>query len=343
MSTRTEQTTKPRPLWKQYRSHVEVWLVNGLAWLIPFCSRRWVMRFSRGLGILAYAVDRKGRAITLANLEVVLGRQYSLKERRRIALRTYQNLARTFFDLIWSTNIDSGNVHKFVKIISSPELDQLRAEGKPVIITGQHFGHWEFANVLSGHAGFEYMTIGTQIKNAGVDQVVTALRERSGQIMIRKGNAMLRMVKRLKAGKTVAFLVDQSLRPEQSSEVADFFGLPVCVPSIHAEMAIRSGSPIVHIWCLPEEDGTYILKFGPPLFYPPGADVQVIVQETLAVFEDAVRQRPELFLWNYKHWRFKPLHTELRFPFYANVSTKFDSKVRQALLDRQRRAAREAA
>jgi Kdo2-lipid IVA lauroyltransferase/acyltransferase len=304
-----------------------------------------VMKCSIALGNLAFMVDGRGRAVTLSNLEVALGDNYDPTELERLARLSYQNLARTFLDLLWSPNITPENVYDLVDIAPNPELEALRAAGVPVIIAGPHFGHWEYANILFGYAGFEFMIIATDIKSHEVDMVVNSFRERSGQQVIRKAGAVLRMIRRLKAGKTVAFLVDQSLRPEQPSMVVKFFGLPVCVSTIHAELANRTGAPIVHIWCYPKPDGRYTLVTGKPIYCTPEYDIEATVQETMKAFEASIRERPELFLWNYKHWRFKPIHTAIKFPFYANVSSNFDKKVAAKFAERvaEAEAAEEAA
>lgn len=336
------RTASEAKTWKVYRRAVEVWLVRLLSSLVPMLSRAWVMKCSKALGSIAYLVDERGRNVTLGNLEVAFGEQYDVAERERLARDSYQNLARVFLDLLWSPNITPENVYDILTVAPNPEVEALRAADKPVIITGPHFGHWEFANILFGYAGFEFMIIATDIKNPEVDRVVNLLRERSGQKIIRKGNAILRMVKRLKAGKTVGFLVDQSLRPEKPSIVVKFFGLPVCVSTIHVELAIRTGAPIVHIWCYPEADGRYTMVTGKPIYLTSADDIEEKVQETMKAFEDRVRERPELFLWNYKHWRFKPIHTRVKFPAYANVSSNFDKKVARKFADRLEEA-REAA
>ena len=34
--------------------------------------------------------------------------------------------------------------------------------------------------------------------------------------------------------------------------------------------------------------------------------------------------RPELWLWAYKHWRYRPADAKRPYPFYSNVSKKFE-------------------
>jgi len=47
--------------------------------------------------------------------------------------------------------------------------------------------------------------------------------------------------------------------------------------------------------------------------------------------EPSIRKYPELWLWSYKHWRFKPAGPEgERYPFYANSTPRFERKLAES-------------
>ena len=50
---------------------------------------------------------------------------------------------------------------------------------------------------------------------------------------------------------------------------------------------------------------------------------QKIAQMCWESFEPTIRQRPEQWLWLYKHWRYRPVEDAGCYPFYANSSEKF--------------------
>ncbi len=38
-----------------------------------------------------------------------------------------------------------------------------------------------------------------------------------------------------------------------------------------------------------------------------------------------IRERPDLWLWSYKHWRYQPAETgDVEYPFYAHVNPRFE-------------------
>lgn len=323
------EDTAPETLspWKQRRQRLEALLLRGLAAVIPQLPRRGSLWLGDILGILAWWLDKRGRAVALANLEIAFGNEYSPERRARIGRESYQNMARTIVELFWSPNIGPHNIDAFLTFAPNPDLEALLAAKKPIIFTGLHYGNWEFNSLLSGYAGIPAMVLANDVKNPAVGEVIQALRERGGQIVVGRQNSVLRLLKRVKGGGYIGVIVDQTLRPEWPSVVVDFFGLPVCVTTLEAELAQRTGAPLMHMRCRPEADGHYTMVTGPAEYYPRGSDNTEIVQKTMATFEQAIRERPEFFVWNYKHWRYMPRQTELRFPFYANVSGAFDKKL----------------
>ncbi len=65
----------------------------------------------------------------------------------------------------------------------------------------------------------------------------------------------------------------------------------------------------------------------PGLTFAPGASYQEITQGCWDFFEPFIRERPELWLWNYKHWRYKPQDAAREYPFYAHPAKRFDQAI----------------
>ena len=66
-----------------------------------------------------------------------------------------------------------------------------------------------------------------------------------------------------------------------------------------------------------------------PLEFSKEASYQQIAQICWERFEPTIRQRPEQWLWLYKHWRYCPVEDAGYYPFYANCSEKFERELAQ--------------
>ena len=100
---------------------------------------------------------------------------------------------------------------------------------------------------------------------------------------------------------------------------------------LHAVLAQRADALIVPGICLPDADGGATIHFLKPLKFNTVASLQQIAQTCWDHFEPHIRARPGLWLWPYKHFRYKPRGTTSEYPFYANESGAFEKLRRKEL------------
>ena len=79
----------------------------------------------------------------------------------------------------------------------------------------------------------------------------------------------------------------------------------------------------------PCRDGTVRVFALPAVEVPADAGVQAIAQRCWEVFEPCVRAQPGLYLWAYKHFRYRPRDAAREYPAYAHESGAFE-KLRRA-------------
>jgi hypothetical protein len=67
------------------------------------------------------------------------------------------------------------------------------------------------------------------------------------------------------------------------------------------------------------------------LEYPADATLREIAQACWDYFEPRLLREPGLWMWPYKHFRYKPRGTTDAYPFYANESGAFEKLRRKEL------------
>ena len=296
---------------------------------VPRLSRRACMRLANGLGSLAYLLDARGRGVALSNIECVFRDRYSPAQRRGIARASYQNFLRTMLDLFWARNLTPENFHAWMK----PEgFDELRARlasaQRGAVFFCVHQGNWEWARLVFGFLGLPTTIVAENFKNPRLTSLFSQTREITGHRIIAQENSILRMLKTVKRGGATGMLIDLNLRPSQAATVIEGFGMKMCVPLIHAVLAQRANALLVPVETRPQPDGTCRVIAHPGVAWPEGASVQQIAQLCWDAFEPIIRERPELWLWPYKHFRYRPRDADRPYPVYANESAKFDKLLR---------------
>ena len=315
--------------WKETRHRLEELGCRLLMWAVPKLSRRACMRLANGLGAFAYLVDARGRGVALSNLECVFGDRYSPAQRRSIARASYQNFVRTMLDLFWMHRAWPADGPHFAQLEGFEAIRaQLAREKRGTVFMCVHQGDWEWASVSCGLLGFGNVVVAENFKNPRLTALFQTLRQVSGQTIIAQENSILRMLKTVKRGGATGMLIDLSLRPSQAATVIEGFGLKMCVPLIHAVLAQRANALLVPVETRPQPDGTCRVIAHPGVVWPEGATVQEIAQRCWDAFEPILRERPELWLWPYKHFRYRPRGAVRRYPAYANESLKFEKLLR---------------
>jgi KDO2-lipid IV(A) lauroyltransferase len=320
--------------WKSFRYRLERRGLEALAWFFPRLSRARAVKLSIVLGDLAYAIDGRGRAVALGNLECVFGDRFSPAERRRMVRLSYRNFVRTMLDLFWAKNLTPANWSDWLKLEGFEALRARHAESQGgSILFCIHQGNWEWASLAFGFMGLPTIIVAENFKNALLTETFDRLREHSGHTLIPQENSMLRLLKTVKRGGSTGMLLDLNLRPTQAATIIEAFGSPglqMCVSFLHALLAQRVGTLLFPVETQPLPDGTCRVIAHPPVAWPEGATVQEIAQCCWDAMEPIIHARPAEWLWPYKHFRYRPKDASRPYPEYANISSRFE-KLRRTL------------
>jgi lauroyl/myristoyl acyltransferase len=321
------QTTMPSPL-KQIRYSIEAAVVRGVAWAIPKLPRRAVLMLADALGSAAYLFDERGRSTGLANIQAAIAHgRLDAADPEALLKRSYQLFARSMCDLFWASRLTADNHSQFIQVEFEDRPAFERAAKKGAVWVTPHYGNFEWISLMMGYRDHPFTLVAQDFKNPALTEIFTRAREISGHKVIPSQRAMVRLLKALKSGEHAAFLTDLTVAPDSAAVPIRCFDMLTCVTGLHAFLADRTGSVIVPGYSIPCEDGSYLMKLLTPFAVKDGTPLSEVAQQCWDVFEPAIREFPEPWLWMYKHWRYLP-DGEANYPAYANRSKKFDKWLR---------------
>jgi lauroyl/myristoyl acyltransferase len=307
-------------LWKKFRFTLERAALHLLAWSIPKLSRRSCVHLANAVGELGARLDRRGRAVALANVECAFGDSLSPGRREAIVRESYRNFARAMVDLFWAPRVTPEHIR-----IHGYEAIQERAdlEKRGILYISLHAGNWEWANLACGLAEMPSIAVAEHFANPAVAPIITRLREATGQEIIPQENSMLRMMRTVKRGGRAGFLCDLGVHPAQAATVIRIFGMEISASIIHAVLAERANALLVALHTAPQPDGTCDVR-AEVIDIPGGLPPREIAQRCWDHFEPRLRREPGLWMWPYKHFRYRPKNADREYPFYANESGAFE-------------------
>ena len=298
-----------------------------MATVIPLLPRRVCAMLARAVGRIAFKLDERGRKVTLANIEAALGDRYTPEEREKVGRESYEYFARTMLDLFWTPSLIRPGGEKYVEVVGTEILNA--QQGKPTVMLCAHYAGVEWVSIATGMHKLRGCVLTEAFKNPLLDKLFTDLRTCTGQAIITQEMSMLRMLKRLLKGEFVGLLIDLNLPPSQSATVIESFGMKICSTYLHAVLAERTGAQLVPMTSEPFADGRCRVTIHPPLEIPAGSTRQEATQIAWDFFEKLIRENPALWMWGYKHWRYKPKGATRAYPFYAHESGKFEKLVKE--------------
>lgn len=324
---------KANPSWsRRMRHRLERAVLGSAVWLMPKLPRGLVRGLSAACGTLGWLCDARGRRTGMENLRVALGDTLTPARRRRILRASYRVFAATFFDLFWSPRIRPDQWDRWFILQCDSEAARAALQANNGLFVTAHLGGFELLNVAKALQGAPAMTIAQNFKNPALTAVFSRLRSVGArQEMIPQEGAMLRLFRHLKRGGSAGALVDLKVNVLRDGTPMRTFGMLTSASPLHCILAQRTGLPIIPIMALPAPDGRQIIRFCEPLFIPPDESIQSAMQRCWAVFEPVIRAHPELWLWMYKHWRYRPEGADpATYPAYAQYLPEFDMMLRAA-------------
>lgn len=282
-------------------------VTRAAAAVVPRLSFPLASGAGRALGSLAWALDERHRRVAVDNLAIAFP-QMPESRRLQLARRAFQQAGRTAIEMLWSTSLDDATLPQVATFEGKGYLDAALAEGNGALITTAHFGNWELMGVALALVGVPMNVIARRIDDPGVEAVMHGLRTRTGARVIYKENAVRAALRTLRAGEVVGVLIDQNTLPSQASFVP-FFDRLAATTRISAQLHLRTGAPIVMLFCEPRSDGyRFVIE---PLDTGTAGDAGDSAVERLTAaatlqIERHIRACPEAWLWIHDRWRARP-------------------------------------
>ena len=280
-------------------------LFGLIARLLP---RRACLWTGQMLGLLAFRVDKKHRRLALANLEKALGREAGAVERGRIARDSFRHFGRVTADILKWTHLKAARREELLRVEGKENIRQALRLGRGVLVFSAHFGNWEVAAQAIAKLG-PLNVVARPLDNPFIEARLARFRGRLGARVISKFQAAKPILQALRHNEIVAILIDQNVLRREAVFV-DFFGQAAATTPGLASFQLRTGAPLIPVFCHPAPPSSYLVTIGTPLHFEPEGesdrDVLKITQASTKMIEAEIRRKPELWFWFHNRWKTRP-------------------------------------
>ncbi len=274
---------------------------KGLARVVP---RPLFLRLGRALGAAVATLDPRHVAIARDNLRQSFP-DWDEDRVRRTARGVWVHFGGVMFDLVRILARGPASIDPFVTIEGRAHGEAAHRSPHGVVLITAHFGNWETHGIVHAKHLGSIGVVARPLDNRTLDRAMTALRESAGNEVIEKEHAMIRSMRRLKAGQGVAFVVDQNVQ-EKEGIFVNFFGRPACTTPFAARLALKTGALVLPCRAVMTADFNYRVIYDPPIdpaaFGSGEQAVAALTQAMMNTTEDWIRENPDQWLWMHRRW-----------------------------------------
>jgi KDO2-lipid IV(A) lauroyltransferase len=262
-------------------------------WPLAFLPQLLTLLLGRLLGRIAFRAIPRWRKRALSNLALAKALDLSPKEIVSIARQSFENVGITALEypkLLFRKNF-------LPALCLNPEPAQkLLEEHKGLVFFCGHQANWELL-FLEGTKRMPGTAIGRPIKQRALYRRIVAMREKYGGKIIAPKEAIKEGMRALKQGRFLGIVGDQGM-PE-SPFACDFLGRRAYTTTAPALLALKLGVPLI-VATIARVGLRYQITYSDPI---PSTDVETMMREALAFFENSVKQNPGQWLWFHNRWK----------------------------------------
>ena len=263
------------------------------------------LKLGEALGDLVRAAGLR-RAVAEANLARAFP-EADVDARRSILVAHYRELGRVACEYARLPELVEAAPGEVVAEVRGMEhLMAAREAGRGAILLTGHFGSFELLGAYLGRSHPLDFVV-QPMSNAGLNDLVSELRRRAGVGVIPLGTGIRRVFAALSENRWIAMVADQDARDR--GVFVPFFGHSSSTPAGPAQIALRTGAPIVMGFPLRREDGRHELALQAPLAIPAAGDpraVEILTARHTACLEAWVRRYPAMWFWLHRRWKTSP-------------------------------------
>ncbi len=280
------------------------WLGKGLAFIIqslPYPLQKFI---GHVLGHLWFDVLRIRRDVISKNLNIAFP-EWDEKKKIQVGRASCHNLGMTLVEFCRIPFVSKKTQIDFI-IEGLDRLNAAKNQGRGVILLTLHLGNIDWAATGLAVYGQPLTIISKEFSVKWLNNLWFGVRRQLGTKFIAPRNSSLTILRSLKAGETVVFVLDQYMGPPIGIKTR-FFGVETGTAMGLAILAGRSQSPVMPAYSYRLPDGRTYVGIDKEIPFVESANKGDTIRDMTQIYTDQlekyVRQYPEQWMWVHRRWK----------------------------------------
>ena len=257
-------------------------------------------------GRCAFYLMPRRRRVAFENFAQVLGLPWNDPQVKRTAHHAFGNYFKMFADFMLMDTLKPEEIRRMVRPNGREQIDRVLAQGKGAIVVTAHVSNWDILAAAAAVYGYPISAVTSDLPSGGINELMIASRERIGMKMIPLGPGSPRQILKALARNELVALASDLYSGDRGVRVP-FFNRPALFPSGPAAIALKTGAPILPVWCRRQTDNVYVAEIEAPIEVSRTGDtqrdIQVTTERIVQFFERIIRREPDQWLVFLPVWR----------------------------------------
>jgi KDO2-lipid IV(A) lauroyltransferase len=298
------------------------YLVYSLLWLITLLPLPVLYLFSDFVYLILYYLVGYRKQTVYQNLRNSLPDK-SPKEIRHIARKFYRQLCDYFIESIYRIHMGEKENARRLHYINPELLQDYYNRGKSIVLLLSHYGNWEWPTRISKLSYHDILAIYKPLQNKYFDRLFLQLRGQFGAIGIPMDSTLRTLVTYQRNNQPVVLYTIADQRPQWTSiqHWTTFLNQDTPVITGPEKIARRYNIPVYFLNLQKIKRGFYSAEFMLICENPKDVPEFDITRKYLAMLERSILQRPEIWLWSHKRWKY--FRHEAQNPVYIGDLSKY--------------------
>lgn len=275
-------------------------------WAGEHLPERWLRAAFRAIGRLVWRGDGKSVRRLRFNSARVLGVGAGSPAGDAVAKAALLGYFDYWASMFCLTNKSAAEVAELVELVGRDRLQELRQQGRAVLVIAPHSGNWDLAGAWAADRYGGLTTVAERLEPVELfDLFVAARTKRELEIIPHRGGEtrpLERLSQRLAERRVVGLATDRDL--SRRGIAVSFLGHPARMPAGPAFLAKETGCELLPL-ALGSSGHRTTLEFLEPL--DTAGDTEAITQRMADAFGEVVRRNPESWFMLQQVWLDHPV------------------------------------
>ena len=219
-----------------------------------------------------------------------------------IVKKMWGNYGRILSEYVFIKDFKEGNLEKYINVIGSEYLNDIRKKNIPVVFVSGHFNNFELMAMVIQKEGVNLGAIYRPLNNFFLNKTMEKIRiKHICKIQIKKGLSGIREILNLfKKNVSIALMIDQRVTEGIKS---NFFNKEAFTTTIPAQLVKKFNCPVVSIYIERIEKYNFRLIINKPIYFAKDESLEQITEKLNYILEKMVLKNPEQWILTHNRWK----------------------------------------